>query len=63
MIVVKRKCVQMAGFLRVVQLLAKYGSRAVQWAWANKGRILDWLNAGAAVEWVVNKIKQILGIK
>ncbi len=63
MIVAKRKRVKMAGFLKVVQLLAKYGSKAVQWAWANKGKILDWLNAGQAIDWVVSKIKQILGIK
>nr|BAF75975.1 lacticin Z [Lactococcus lactis]BAM73616.1 lacticin Z [Lactococcus lactis] len=53
----------MAGFLKVVQILAKYGSKAVQWAWANKGKILDWINAGQAIDWVVEKIKQILGIK
>jgi ferric iron reductase protein FhuF len=62
-VVTKRKCAQMAGFLKVVQILAKYGSKAVQWAWANKGKILDWINAGQAIDWVVEKIKQILGIK
>ncbi|MBF4606609.1 aureocin-like type II bacteriocin [Curtobacterium sp. PhB142] len=53
----------MAVFARILQLLAKYGARAVNWAKANIQRVLNWINAGQAIDWIVSKIKQILGIR
>ncbi|MEN0134168.1 MAG: aureocin A53 family class IId bacteriocin [Rhodococcus sp. (in: high G+C Gram-positive bacteria)] len=53
----------MAAFARVLQLVAKYGQRAVDWVWANKQRILDWINAGQAIDWIVAQVKKALGIK
>ncbi len=50
-------------FIKLLQLLAKYGKRAVDWAWANKDLIFKWIGQGAAIDWIINKIKQILGIK
>lgn len=47
---------------KVIQALGKYGKKAIDWAWAHKGQILNWLNAGQTVEWIVNKIKGILGL-
>lgn len=52
----------MSAFFKVIQALGRYGKRAVDWAWANKQRILDWINAGQAVDWIVEKIKGILGL-
>ena len=53
----------MAVFARILQLLAKYGGRAVDWAKAHVQQVLTWINIGQAVDWIVQKIKQILGIK
>lgn len=53
----------MAVFARILQLLAKYGARAVEWAKAHVQQILNWINAGQAIDWIVAKIKQILGIR
>jgi hypothetical protein len=53
----------MAAFGRILQLLGKYGARAVNWAKANVDRILRWLNIGQAIDWIVGQIKKILGIK
>jgi hypothetical protein len=52
----------MAVFARILQLLVKYGSRAVEWAQAHVQQILNWINAGQAIDWIVAKIKQTLGI-
>ncbi len=53
----------MSAFLRLISMLAKYGKRAVDWAWKNKDRILRWITDGMAIEWIINQIKKILGIK
>jgi hypothetical protein len=53
----------MGAFARILQLVAKYGSRAINWVNANKDRILNWINAGQAVDWIVQKVKDALGIK
>lgn len=50
-------------FLRILQLIAKYGKRAIDWCWANKDRILNWIRNGMALDWIINKIKEILGIR
>ena len=48
----------MVSFLKVV---AKLGVQGTKWAWANKGKVLEWIAAGMAIEWIVNKINQING--
>jgi len=53
----------MAVFARILQLLAKYGARAVEWAKANVQTILNWINIGQSIDWIISKIKQILGIR
>jgi hypothetical protein len=50
-------------FLKVVQFLAKYGPRAVSWAWANKKTILDWVGRGLTFDWIYNQIKKLLGLR
>lgn len=47
----------MATFLRIVGQL---GAKAAKWAWDNRGRVLDWIAAGMAIEWVINKINSIV---
>ena len=49
-------------FLRIVALIAKYGKRAVDWCWANRNRIYDWIRNGMAVDWIINRILEILGL-
>jgi len=53
----------MAVFARILQLLARYGARAVAWAKAHIQQVLNWINIGQAIDWIVSKIKQILGIR
>lgn len=48
----------MATFLKVV---ARLGKKAAEWAWANKGRVLEWIKNGAAIGWIVDKINDIVG--
>ncbi|RKQ30243.1 aureocin A53 family class IId bacteriocin [Oceanobacillus halophilus] len=47
----------MATFLRLV---AQLGSKAAKWAWNNKGRVLDWIRNGMAIEWIIDKINSII---
>ncbi len=47
----------MATFLKVV---AQLGVKAAKWAWANKGKVLEWIAAGMAIEWVIQKINSIV---
>ncbi|RDW16162.1 aureocin A53 family class IId bacteriocin [Oceanobacillus chungangensis] len=47
----------MVVFLRIVGQL---GAAAAKWAWANKGKVLDWIAAGMAIEWVIDKINSIV---
>ncbi|MDR6939392.1 hypothetical protein J2S36_000935 [Arcanobacterium hippocoleae] len=53
----------MGAAFKVIQLLAKYGKTAVKWAWDHLATILDWLARGEAIEWIVEKIKGIVGAK
>lgn len=53
----------MSVFLRVVAALAKYGNTAVRWAWANRSTIERWIAQGMAIDWIINQIKRILGIR
>lgn len=46
----------------VLKAIAKYGSKAVKWVWANKSTILKWLDRGMSVAWIVDTIRQILGL-
>lgn len=52
----------MGAFLKIVGLLAKYGTKAVNWAWANKGTVLNWINAGQAIDWIVSRIRKLVGV-
>lgn len=49
----------MAIFLKVVAALAKIGpkaAKAISWAWANKGTIINWINGGYTVYQIVQMI-------
>lgn len=49
---------------QVISSLKKYGSKAVNWANKNKGKILHWITLdGLPAPEVVAKIKSILGLK
>ncbi|HDR8043389.1 TPA: aureocin A53 family class IId bacteriocin, partial [Bacillus cereus] len=30
------------------------------WAWANKGKVLDWIKNGMAIDWIINKINDMV---
>ncbi|RAN74120.1 MULTISPECIES: aureocin A53 family class IId bacteriocin [Bacillus] len=47
----------MVAFLRIVGQL---GAKAASWAWANKGRVLGWIRDGMAIEWIINKINDMV---
>lgn len=49
-------------FYRLLSALARYGSRAVNWAWANRARIFDWFARGYTIDWIINYILRVLGI-
>ncbi len=53
----------MGVFLKILAALAKYGKKVVDWCWANKDRIFKWIGQGAAIDWIINKIKDLLGLK
>lgn len=53
----------MGTFLKIVQIISKYGSKAAKWCWDHKDQILNWINIGQGIEWIVNQIKHILHIK
>lgn len=57
----KKKGFVMSSFFKVLKLVAKYGSKAVQWCRNHVGTVLDWINAGQAIEWIVNKVRRIVG--
>ncbi|MDQ0028963.1 aureocin A53 family class IId bacteriocin [Arthrobacter bambusae] len=48
--------------LAVIRAVAHLGSRAVNWVTANWRTILDWLNAGRTIDWVVRRIRDIIGL-
>lgn len=50
-------------FYRILALLAKYGKWVVDWAWRNRDLIFKWIGQGMAVEWIIQKIKEMLGIR
>lgn len=43
-------------FAQLVKAIAKHGKKAVDWCWANKGKIYNWFNAGASVAWVMEQV-------
>ncbi len=43
----------MVTFLRIV---AQLGTRAAQWAWANKGKILDMILKGFGIQYIIDYI-------
>ncbi|MCM0583458.1 aureocin A53 family class IId bacteriocin [Weissella diestrammenae] len=47
----------------ILDALAAAGSTVLNWGKNNIGTIIKWLNAGQAIDWIINKIKQILHIK
>ncbi|WP_017154621.1 aureocin A53 family class IId bacteriocin [Bacillus bingmayongensis] len=44
-------------FLRIV---AQLGARAAKWAWANKDRVLNWIKNGVAIDWIIDKINDMV---
>ena len=47
----------MAAFAKLIAFLGKKGTKYVTWAWANKAKVIEWLNLGIGIEWVFSKIK------
>lgn len=43
-------------FGQLLKAVAKYGKKAVDWCWANRGRILDWFNRGMTLAWVIEQV-------
>lgn len=52
----------MAIFYRVLAAGAKYGTRFAKYCWANKGKILNWIERGFSVGWIVDQVRQALGL-
>lgn len=48
--------------LRVAQAAARYGQRVVDWVWANSSRIYQWIRDGLAVDAIINRVLEILGL-
>lgn len=49
----------MLAFLRLVSILARYGSRFVSWAWAHRDFVIwliSQLGVGAAIEWILRHV-------
>ncbi|EJQ86845.1 hypothetical protein IGW_05320 [Bacillus cereus ISP3191] len=46
--------------LAFLKLVAKLGPKAAKWAWANKNRVLGWIRDGMAIDWIINKINDIV---
>lgn len=46
----------MAAFLRIVAQLSVKGAK---WAWANKGRVLQWIKDGMSFSWIIDKIEDL----
>jgi hypothetical protein len=49
-------------FYRILKIIAKYGKRAVDWCWANRQRIFDWIARGYTVDQIVQFILRALGL-
>lgn len=52
-----------SAFYQILRIIAKYGARAVNWCWKNRDRIFNWIRNGMAIDWIINQIKKILGIR
>ncbi|RRD47334.1 aureocin A53 family class IId bacteriocin [Tessaracoccus sp. OH4464_COT-324] len=50
-------------FAQVLRVIARYGANAVKWVYANRVRVMGWIRDGLAVDAIVSRIKQALGIK
>jgi hypothetical protein len=46
----------------VLRAALRYGARAVKWVKDNASKILEWINIGQSVEWIISKMKEALGI-
>ena len=49
----------MSVFIRFVKWLATRASGLVKKAWANKGKVIEWLNTIPTFEWVYEKLKSL----
>ncbi|WP_282005788.1 aureocin A53 family class IId bacteriocin [Propioniciclava sinopodophylli] len=47
---------------QLLRLGVKYGTRFVNWVNANRSRIMGWVRDGLALDAIIARIKQILGI-
>jgi hypothetical protein len=47
----------MITFLKLVSALAKYGSKAVSFAWAHKGTILKLIERGFSVGYLISWVR------
>ena len=41
-------------FLKLVAALAKYGKKAVAFAWSHKGTILKYIERGFSIAWLID---------
>lgn len=46
----------MSIFLKLVAALAKYGKKAVAFAWAHKGTILKYIERGFTIGWLIDYV-------
>lgn len=51
-----------SAFIRVVQIIARYGRRAVDWCYRNRSRIMTWLRNGVTIDTVIRRIREVLGL-
>ena len=47
----------MITFLKLVSALARYGSKAVSFAWDHKGTILRYIERGFSLGWLVDWVR------
>ncbi|MFV0451794.1 MAG: aureocin A53 family class IId bacteriocin [Propioniciclava sp.] len=47
----------------ILRIIARYGKRAYNWVIANRSRIMRWIRDGLALDVIIARIKQVLGIK
>lgn len=48
-------------FYQILKLVAKYGTKAVNWCWANRSRIWTWLERGLSVYTIADLVRQAVG--
>ena len=47
----------------IIKAVTKYGPKAVKWVKNNWSKIQKWSDIGMYIEWIVEKVKEAVGIK